>query len=107
MRKQFFACDRPLLAADEIFHHDPPRIAPRGREVGGRRCPLFELKCSMSEHRRPFPRLITKLNQENSYVLASCTVAPGFDFQDFELAGKEELMKQYPSHKEIVDLLTR
>ena|SRR5882762_434996 len=48
-----------------------------------------------------------KLNQENSYVLASCTVAPGFDFQDFELAVKEELIKQYPSHREVIDLLTR
>src|SRR5258706_10334212 len=48
-----------------------------------------------------------KLNEENSYVLASCTVAPGFDFQDFELAGKEELIKQYPSHREVIDLLTR
>jgi predicted cupin superfamily sugar epimerase len=48
-----------------------------------------------------------KLTQENSYVLASCTVAPGFDFMDFELADKKELIKQYPAHKEIVDLLTR
>jgi len=48
-----------------------------------------------------------KLNQESSYVLVSCTVAPGFDFQDFELADRQQLIKEYPSHKEIVDLLTR
>ena len=48
-----------------------------------------------------------KLNGDTGYVLASCTVAPGFDFQDFELADRTELIKQYPAHKEIIDMLTR
>jgi len=30
------------------------------------------------------------------YALVSCTVAPGFDFADFQLATKEELMQEYP-----------
>jgi predicted cupin superfamily sugar epimerase len=47
-----------------------------------------------------------KVNQENSYVLASCTVAPGFDFQDFELGTKNELMQHYPAHKGVIDQLT-
>lgn len=41
------------------------------------------------------------------YVLVGCTVAPGFDFADFELARREELMLRYPQHVELITLLTR
>ena len=30
------------------------------------------------------------------FSLVSCVVAPGFDFEDFELADKDELIKLYP-----------
>jgi predicted cupin superfamily sugar epimerase len=36
-----------------------------------------------------------------------CTVAPGFDFADFELAAREPLMAQYPEHAELIRQLTR
>ena len=48
-----------------------------------------------------------KLNQEKTYVLVSCTVAPGFDFQDFELGDKKELIQQYPDQRDAINLLTR
>ncbi|MGB6037446.1 MAG: cupin domain-containing protein [Cryomorphaceae bacterium] len=41
------------------------------------------------------------------YSLAGCTVAPGFDFADFELPPQEELLKQFPQHREVVLRLTR
>jgi hypothetical protein len=41
------------------------------------------------------------------YALVGCTAAPGFDFADFELAGRETLAKQYPEHAELIRLLTR
>ncbi len=31
------------------------------------------------------------------FSLVSCVVAPGFDFEDFELADKDELIKLYPN----------
>jgi predicted cupin superfamily sugar epimerase len=41
--------------------------------------------------------------EENSYSLVSCVVAPGFDFEDFELFTKEEMLKLFPRlEKEIV-----
>ena len=40
-------------------------------------------------------------------ALVGCTVAPGFDFADFELADREILWKSYPQHHEIIDRLTR
>lgn len=43
----------------------------------------------------------------SAYCLVGCTVAPGFDFADFELAVADELMRQYPEHKELIRELTR
>jgi len=41
------------------------------------------------------------------WSLVGCTVAPGFDFADFEMAKQEELVKRYPQHREIITKLTR
>ncbi len=43
----------------------------------------------------------------DSFTLVGCTVAPGFHFDDFELAKRDELMKSSPQHKEIIEKLTR
>jgi predicted cupin superfamily sugar epimerase len=41
------------------------------------------------------------------WVLVGCTVAPGFEFEDFELARREELSAKYPQHREMISRLTR
>lgn len=41
------------------------------------------------------------------YSLVGCTVAPGFDFADFELASREMLVPQFPDHRELIVSLTR
>ena len=43
----------------------------------------------------------------SEYALVGCTVAPGFDFADFELADGEVLAGQYPAHAELIRRLTR
>lgn len=48
-----------------------------------------------------------KVDQENSYTLSGCTVAPGFDFQDFELADRATLLKTFPTHPDIIEQLTK
>ena len=45
--------------------------------------------------------------QKDSYAFVGCTVAPGFDFDDFELANREELQQIYPQHAAIIRKLTR
>ncbi len=42
-----------------------------------------------------------------SYALVGCTVAPGFDFADFELARRADLHQRFPSHFSLIDRLTR
>lgn len=43
----------------------------------------------------------------SEYALVGCTVAPGFDFADFELADRVTLSQQYPEHAELIQELTR
>ncbi len=43
---------------------------------------------------------------ESDFSLVGCTVAPGFDFQDFELADRRELAQRFPEHAAIIARLT-
>jgi predicted cupin superfamily sugar epimerase len=43
---------------------------------------------------------------EDTFTLAGCTVAPGFDFVDFELAERSKLIEAYPQHKEFIEKFT-
>lgn len=42
---------------------------------------------------------------EKGYALVSCTVVPGFDFADFKMFTKAELLVKYPKHLEIIERL--
>ncbi|MBU0504549.1 MAG: cupin domain-containing protein [bacterium] len=48
-----------------------------------------------------------KDKSQESYALVSCVVAPGFEFSDFELGKKEDLIKEFPQHEKIIQELTR
>ncbi len=41
------------------------------------------------------------------FALVGCTVSPGFDFEDFELAKRDKLLQEYPQHTELIQSLTR
>lgn len=43
---------------------------------------------------------------QNNGVLVSAMVAPGFVFEDFELASKPELLEQFPQHRACIELFT-
>jgi predicted cupin superfamily sugar epimerase len=45
--------------------------------------------------------------QGGSYCFVGCTVAPGFDFSDFELAKADELIREYLQHETLIKALTR
>src|SRR6186713_989215 len=44
---------------------------------------------------------------KSEYCFVGCTVSPGFEFDDFELANRNELSAMYPQHKEIIKELCR
>jgi predicted cupin superfamily sugar epimerase len=46
------------------------------------------------------------LAEPNGFALVSCTVAPGFDFSDFELATQSELLALCPAEEVLILRLT-
>lgn len=38
----------------------------------------------------------------NGFVLVSCVVSPGFEFVDFEMIDRNELIEMFPKHKEAI-----
>ena len=47
-----------------------------------------------------------RLAPGGDYSLVGCTVSPGFDFADFELAKQKELIQLFPEHEKIIRELT-
>ncbi len=41
------------------------------------------------------------------FTLVSCTVAPGFEFSEFELGDRAALLSQFPAHAELIRAFTR
>ncbi|GAB4036419.1 cupin domain-containing protein [Spirosoma jeollabukense] len=40
------------------------------------------------------------------FSLVGCTVAPGFDFADFEMADRATLLAEFPQHRSVIETLT-
>lgn len=47
-----------------------------------------------------------ELIDKNSFCLIGCVVAPGFKFNDFELAKRGELISEFPQHKQLIEKFT-
>ncbi|AFZ47688.1 protein of unknown function DUF985 [Cyanobacterium stanieri PCC 7202] len=108
--KDFSAFHR--LKSDEIFHfyHGAPLqvhiLTSSGEyksvllgDTQGEN-PTFQLVINQGDW------FASEVSQPNSYSLIGCTVSPGFDFSDFELASADELINQYPNYEEIITRLT-
>ena len=48
-----------------------------------------------------------RVDDPASYALVGGTVAPGFDFADFELAERAALLARFPEHRDTIVRLTR
>jgi uncharacterized protein len=49
----------------------------------------------------------SKTKEGGDYSLVGCTVAPGFDFADFELGERVALLQLYPQHTTVIEMLTK
>jgi len=49
----------------------------------------------------------SRVRDPGSYALVGCTVAPAFEFEDFELAKRSDLIRLYPQHRKLIEQLTR
>jgi predicted cupin superfamily sugar epimerase len=63
--------------------HTPFHVIPAGRHFGARVAP------------------------GGAFSLVSCVVAPGFDFADFAMPSRADLLATFPNHADIVRALTR
>lgn len=100
------------IQSDECwyFHEGSPllvhSIFPNGEHE------ITELGLDFNQHEVPFHVVPAKtifgshLKDHTGYAFVSCAVAPGFDFNDFELFSSEELLKLYPNHQSIITQLT-
>ena len=100
------------IRSDEIWHlyHGGPltvaEIAPDGRsrftKMG------TDIKAGQTlQHAVPAGTWFGAYLEEGiEYALAGCTVAPGFDFADFELGDRAALLREFPGARELIERLT-
>lgn len=48
----------------------------------------------------------SRVEISGAFTLCGCTVSPGFDFEDFELANRDMFSQQYPQHEHLIKSLT-
>ena len=48
-----------------------------------------------------------KEGYKHGWCLMGTTVSPGFDFRDFEIGDRDQLLSKFPNHKEIILKYTR
>lgn len=80
--KEDGSCEKKILGAELQNGEEPQILIPAGCWQGA------------------------KLMEGGKFALMGTTVSPGFDEADFEAGIREKLFSAYPSHKEIIDLLT-
>ena len=48
-----------------------------------------------------------ELTNLEGYALIGCTVAPGFEFDDFEMGKRSEMARTFPQHQELIQKMTK
>jgi uncharacterized protein len=48
-----------------------------------------------------------EVEEKKSFALFGCTVSPGFDFDDFELGKRNDLLQKFPQHSALIKRLTK
>ena len=102
-----------MLPADEIYHFylgDPVEMLQLHPDGAGN---IFILGQRLDEgmklqHRVPASYWQgSRLAAGGKWALMGTTVAPGFEFEDFRPARREELARQYPEFQQMISELTR
>ena len=101
------------LKSDEVFHlyeGGPLDVLLLGADGAGE---VRRLGLDVTAGERPqlvIPNgtwFAVELAPAATHCLFGCTVAPGFDFADFELAQGPELARRYPAHAARIARMTR
>lgn len=95
------------LAADEVwFHHAGGSLRLHLLE-GAREYRILDLGPGQPQVVVPHGTwFAAEPEQRASFALVGCAVAPGFAFEDFELASRRELLQRYAEHADVVRRFT-
>jgi len=101
------------IASDEVWHHYAGgTLTVHVLHPGGRHEAL-RLGMDLAAGERPQAVVPARawfgarLEGNDDFALVGCTVAPGFDFHDFELGTRDALLAEFPEHAALVRALTR
>ena len=99
------------IKSDEIWHFydGDPLIIYVIEENGS----ITELELGLTDDNDGLPQAVVPAGRwfaaesTGEYTLVGCTVSPGFDFADFEMADRSELVGDYPNLKDIIQKFTK
>jgi len=95
-----------VIKSDELwFHHEGSDLSVHVLDENGHRVlRLGNTHASAKpQHLVPAGKIFgSTVDDNNTYALVSCVVAPGFDFQDFRMLSKDELNKRFPDYKDVI-----
>ena len=101
------------LLSDEIFHFylgDPVEMLQLWPDGNSR---IVQLGPDLAAGQRPqvvVPKEVwqgSRLTPGGKFALLGCTVAPGFEFADYESGSRDALIAAYPERRELIVALTR
>jgi len=100
------------LRSDEIFHFylgNPVRMLQLGPDGKGQTVVLGPDVLGGQQVQVVVPRGVwqgSMLEPGGSFALLGCTVAPGFEYADYESGDRDALIKQYPEFSDMIRRLT-
>jgi predicted cupin superfamily sugar epimerase len=102
-----------IVKSDEIFHFyagDAVEMLQLWPDGSGRVVNISNDLAAGHEPQLVVPAGVwqgCRLKPGGAWALMGCTVAPGFDYADFELGYRSELTSAYPSHADLIASLSK
>lgn len=100
-----------VVRSDEVWHHyagapvevylidaDGAQIHKLGGDVAAGQVPQVVVPAGVYQ---------ATVGSPDGWALCGCTVAPGFDFADWDLPSRDDLLKRLPGHEALIARLTR
>ena len=102
------------LPTEEVFHlylggpgPDAPALCRAEPAARSSSAPTFSPASSRRSSCRPGVWQGSRLEPGVEFALLGATMAPGFDYADYEQGRRDELIGLYPDHAELIRMLTR
>jgi uncharacterized protein len=107
-----FSAFHEVRGADEIWHHYLGEPVEIHTIAGDGAYALRVLGSDLAAGQEPqlvvsAGTLQAAFQGGGGYALCGCTVAPGFEFGDFAMPSRAELLRRFPAHAGVIRRLTR